>query len=525
MAATVSGPPFPKLKIPPKPELQQQPKKKKKNPADKPQPTWLFPPDDENPVLNPKSKTPEEIAQEKADRLKALDYMKRRVHAAPDRPAPPAQLLTLIGIFLTDFGFNSTSRLFTNERKARQELNGWEDAIGTKIEKGIPKLEKIYRDWHRDWTLLQRDETSSSGSDSHDDEQSKSDTNDEIGIRRGNQQISDASSEESSDVSDSSDAALKEPESKKKTGKLRKKTSASSSSSSSSTSSDSDADDERDQVVKAAPSAIGKNDTTRAQQTVGDMIKSLKRKAPEKSPEDSSSNSEPSSDDKRPAPGKKAKINAAGPNKVYEAIGKASNLFDIDFSSEDFSSSNRAAKQGTRKHQDTSITNAVGDSNSSGESGSSDASKSNASEGELSVRAAIISSVPVAASDSSVTVNGDVAKPAKLSTNQNESSSSTSSSPSDSSSAQSTLSKKEAMRKKQHQGAKPTPLAEMSGKANEGSYLSNKYIPYAYADRAYQDLSVTRGKGFTKEKNKKKRGSYRGGAIDTAGGKSFKFED
>ena len=36
---------------------------------------------------------------------------------------------------------------------------------------------------------------------------------------------------------------------------------------------------------------------------------------------------------------------------------------------------------------------------------------------------------------------------------------------------------------------------------------SNRYVSYDYADRAYQDLSVTKGKGFTKEKNKKKRGT------------------
>jgi hypothetical protein len=54
---------------------------------------------------------------------------------------------------------------------------------------------------------------------------------------------------------------------------------------------------------------------------------------------------------------------------------------------------------------------------------------------------------------------------------------------------------------------------------------SNNYVSYEYAERAYADLSVTRGKGFTKEKNKKKRGSYRGGPIDTTGGKSFKFDD
>jgi len=78
--------------------------------------------------------------------------------------------------------------------------------------------------------------------------------------------------------------------------------------------------------------------------------------------------------------------------------------------------------------------------------------------------------------------------------------------------------------KKKHVGAKPTPLALLS--QQDYSHLpSNQYISYDYADRAYADLSVTRGKGFTKEKNKKKRGSYRGGFIDMSGGKSYKFDD
>lgn len=37
--------------------------------------------------------------------------------------------------------------------------------------------------------------------------------------------------------------------------------------------------------------------------------------------------------------------------------------------------------------------------------------------------------------------------------------------------------------------------------------------PDDYGARANQDLIVTRGSGFRKEKNKKKRGSYRGGDI------------
>lgn len=78
---------------------------------------------------------------------------------------------------------------------------------------------------------------------------------------------------------------------------------------------------------------------------------------------------------------------------------------------------------------------------------------------------------------------------------------------------------------KRHTGARPTPLAQLSAHATPDSHVSNAYQSYDYADRAFNDLSVTRGKGFTKEKNKKKRGSYRGGAIDISGGKAFKFDD
>ncbi|KAH9066479.1 SRP40, C-terminal domain-containing protein [Lactarius vividus] len=47
---------------------------------------------------------------------------------------------------------------------------------------------------------------------------------------------------------------------------------------------------------------------------------------------------------------------------------------------------------------------------------------------------------------------------------------------------------------------------------------------YDYGTQASRDLIVTRGDGFRKEKNKKKRGSYRGGQI-TLQSHSFKFED
>lgn len=46
----------------------------------------------------------------------------------------------------------------------------------------------------------------------------------------------------------------------------------------------------------------------------------------------------------------------------------------------------------------------------------------------------------------------------------------------------------------------------------------------SWGERASRDLLPTRGKSFKHEKTKKKRGSYRGGAIDTSVN-SIRFDD
>ncbi|XP_006457933.1 hypothetical protein AGABI2DRAFT_133770 [Agaricus bisporus var. bisporus H97] len=61
------------------------------------------------------------------------------------------------------------------------------------------------------------------------------------------------------------------------------------------------------------------------------------------------------------------------------------------------------------------------------------------------------------------------------------------------------------------------------------SIMDNRYENKAkpsndYGQRAHADLIVTRGAGFRKEKNKKKKGSYKGGEI-TMQSHSFKFTD
>ncbi|KAG0145195.1 hypothetical protein CROQUDRAFT_46122, partial [Cronartium quercuum f. sp. fusiforme G11] len=56
----------------------------------------------------------------------------------------------------------------------------------------------------------------------------------------------------------------------------------------------------------------------------------------------------------------------------------------------------------------------------------------------------------------------------------------------------------------------------------DNGFLAKGGAEGSYGHKAHMDLIVTRGKAFTKEKNKKKRGSYRGGIIDTTS-HSIKF--
>jgi len=58
----------------------------------------------------------------------------------------------------------------------------------------------------------------------------------------------------------------------------------------------------------------------------------------------------------------------------------------------------------------------------------------------------------------------------------------------------------------------------------DNSFESRKATTNDYGAKASADLIVTRGASFRKEKNKKKRGSYRGGDI-TMGSHSFKFAE
>jgi hypothetical protein len=523
-------------KVPPIAGGPQQQQKKKKNPPDRPQPAWLFPPKEENPVLTPKPKSEEEVKQEAAEYEDALNHLKRRVYSAPNIPAPPSHLLTMIGAFLAEYGFLSTGRLFTSERQARRKLNGWEDNIGSKLDKGTPSLVKIYKDWYRDW---KNDETSSSESD--DEEES---TEEDAPAAKKGGKLSDSDEDESSESDSDSDVKMKDESRGSKKSKTEKKSSRPSASAS--TSSDSDDDDEEEsKTVKTAPPL---------KQNVNSLINKLKRKASSPDAPATERANEPTKKQKveatkttatvsKPSPLQTpssppvtiarttiVKVKSAEPDSSSSASSSGPSSASDSELKPDLKSTKASASLNVKKGDSKPVVTNRSSSEESEEE-ESDSSSSSESEGGVATANApptksdtAITSKSRNSSTSSATVNGDSKKPSASSSADSSSSSATSDSEPDVSAipAKKADSKSKPSTRPADRKGKPMTTKETAADANR---ISNAYIPNAYAERAHKDLSVTRGKGFTKEKNKKKRGSYRGGHLDLSGGRGYKFED
>ena len=513
-------------------------RKRKKNAPDRPQPEWMFPPDEENPVLNPKPKTEEQLRKEKEDRDASINYLHYKSVTAPMKAPPPGMLLTLVGAFLTSYGFHSASRLFTTQCKSRKKLDAWDHELGAKLPKGFPDLVKVYRDWHKEYQQASESEDTSSSSGEEDSEGSRK------GKINGSKKTEkkaaqeETSSSGSSDLSDDSDFDKQTKKAKpasKPTKKAAKAVQPSASSSSSS--SESDADDE-----KEAPGA--KVDT--AKPTVNGLIKNLKRKASSESSSSSSSESDASEHEPSP-PAKKSKVDSAKKAAPAKDIKKEKNIPE-------------AAAKPTVTITATKTAPTSSSSESSSSSSSSSESDSEASikkslpappKPATSSKPAKLAIPPNLSSDSSKSTDSsatlDVASTKKpSSSNTSTSSSSSDSDPSppikNEEAAKPVKTESEAPSKRKrslspHSARKAMTPNKAAKKDNapfqrvakdtkvDPKLASNAYVSYDYADRAHKDLSVTRGKGFTKEKNKKKRGSYRGGAIDVDGRKGIKFED
>ncbi|KAI8807705.1 SRP40, C-terminal domain-containing protein [Cladochytrium replicatum] len=90
-----------------------------------------------------------------------------------------------------------------------------------------------------------------------------------------------------------------------------------------------------------------------------------------------------------------------------------------------------------------------------------------------------------------------------------------------------TMNEEEDKRKKRNsnvpfQRVDASAVSFIDDRLKDNSFTAKIGAESSYGLKAHQDLIVTRGKGFRTEKNKKKRGSYRGGKIDM-GSHSIKF--
>lgn len=487
-------------------------RKRKKHAPDRQQPEWLFPADSENPALKPHK---EPTLKEKLEKQRSIDFLTRRAVGAPMKPAPPIQLLNLIGAFLAEYGFASTGRLFSTERQGRSKLDGWKDDTGGKLEKGMPTLGKIYKEWRKEWEERRLLEMTSS------DEEEDAATKRQKMLARKEQvekqkkkANDDATSSSGSSSSEDSDAEMQDaPPAKRSAGK--KAASSSGSSSSSTTSSDSDADDEKE--LPTTKNTLQKSKPN-----------SLKRKASPSSSSSSASESGSSSEDEAPK-SKKTKTSTDSSSsesdfsanngvRVQNSVNKPTGMEAEQSSSKSFSGSSSGSEPESSSNSMAMKTPLPASSESDS---SSDSDSDSSSDSDRMNK-------PLVSSDTSATLSDG---PKKVSPANSESDSSSNDSATDPKVKTATTKGKPAKK------SLPTPTAHLPRKTNapfsripkdikvDEKLASNAYVPYNYAQKAHEDLIVTKGKNFTKEKNKKKRGSYRGGYIDVEGKKGIKFED
>ena len=78
-----------------------------------------------------------------------------------------------------------------------------------------------------------------------------------------------------------------------------------------------------------------------------------------------------------------------------------------------------------------------------------------------------------------------------------------------------------------HRFMRVDPGSIVIGKAElaDNSWQALREKGHTYADKAQERLGPVKGKNFRKEMTKAKRGTYRGGAIDTQAVNSIRFDD
>ena len=511
-------------------------KKRKRSALDKLQSEHGHQPDDKQPVSNLKPVSEKRKRRRKEQRTKTDEFLPHGSLVVPMKPAPPGALLTLVGTFLKSYDFHDTSRMYTSELTLRRELDAWKSEMRIKPPDGLPDLVTLYQGWYKGQQRKAEPDAKSSvkiGNQVIDAMSSlnKTGKKDKRFNKRavntsssGGSVSNEDSSSESGSVAEDSD---KEMEDVTPIKTERKKATKSLSSSNSSLISDSDADDEKEaSAKKASPTKKGESET---------YIKPKRKSSPRRS---SFSESLPRSDPsgKKPNNNKtKAQSTEAVEKPVSEkqekkkprTIMKPALSSSSSSSSTSSSSESSSAEEATSDPwaQSTTKLAPLADSSSSSHSSSSDEARplsktSNpAKQPNKKIKTSELALPLVKTStDSSVTLGHSSPTKATAKTAITTSSSlkrPLPTSPDDDAIADTV--------NRVDKKPRNTPFRRIPSDTEVDPKLaSNAYRGHDYGDKAHEVLSATRGKDFTKAKNKKKN-SYFGGAIDISGGRAVKF--
>jgi hypothetical protein len=414
-------------------------------------------------------------------------------------PAVPPTLMELVFNFCYEHGFSEAAHQIRLETTKREKTKDYDSPVSwTNASQGHPKLVEVFQQWKATAKApedkMDVDKLDDSDSDSTSDDSSDSTSDSDSDSTSASGSDSDSDSEEEAQPT-------KAPTSKTKP-KVDSGSDSDSDSSDTSDSSDStDSDEEEETIAAAIP--LPESDSSASDSDSSDSVDS-----------DSDSSTQPTTS--LPSKAKtvvetagaaiKAGINSL--KRKVEVLSESSDSdtdTDSDSDSDDSESDSKPATKKTKTQATNKESTSEDDSDSSVDSDSdSDSSDSSGSDSDNDSATTPASTLPPIAkapktgshSDSSVTLMHQ--------------------------SPPLPLSKAEAKQAKSTERFQRIKADQITV---DPRFSSNAYQSYDYADKAFRDLSVTKGKGFTKEKNKKKRGSYRGGPIDSQGVNSIKFDD
>lgn len=428
------------------------------------------------------------MSKEKSTQKKEPQKKQSASVKAMKYPQAPAPLMDLVLSFLNEHGYVDAVRKIETESQKREATDGTPTALGSKnAAKDLPALAEIFNAWEESTgrkATPAKQQKKDKGTPEPKDVEMKSDSD----STSSSDSNSDSDSDSSSSSSSESEAATKKATNKTKASKKRSPSVSSSSASSSSSDSESEAEEARPakkvKLTKVTPSSTSSSSSGSDSE---DEAAPAKTPLPESDTSSDSSSASSSSDS-----------DSSDADSESESSSESS-----DSEAETSKPKKATVKPGKNIKKEVPSTSSSDSSSSSSDSSDSDSDSDSDSEKKVKHENGATYDRKTS-SDSSATLPPN--SPAPGAGNKRKRDDFADEKPSD--------------KKPIERFQRIPPTVKVDPK-----FASNEYQSYDYADRAHADLIVTKGKGFTKEKNKKKRGSYRGGMIDVSGGKGIKFDD